>query len=192
TETTAAPGGHPAGDGGGAAHCRRRVDVRKSIDLMFRFHCAFILPFFQDFASVCGKRRAASQRRARSLFTSVFYSTVCMEHRQLFQKFDVTALCGLTLRQDGHSAGDGAARQGHQLFHGVKGTAGGDHIVHQQDPLAPDQLRIVPAQIQPLGSRGGDGGVFHVDRIRHICLGTLSCDEILLRTGLAGHLMNQG
>ena len=117
------------------------------------------------------KARRESAARPVSLHFSL-YSTVCMEHRQLFQKFDVTALCGLTLRQDGHSAGDGAARQGHQLFHGVKGTAGGDHIVHQQDPLAPDQLRIVPAQIQPLGSRGGDGGVFHVDRIRHICLGT--------------------
>ena len=62
-------------------------------------------------------------------------------------------LLGIALRQNRHPAGNCAAGHLHQRLHGVERTAGGDHVIHQQDALAPDQVRIVPAQVQLLRPR---------------------------------------
>lgn len=58
--------------------------------------------------------------------------------------------------------------------------------------LPPDQVRVIPAQIQLLGAGSGDGLILHMDGVGHIGLGTLPGDEVLLGPGLAGHFVNQG
>ena len=34
----------------------------------------------------------------------------------------------------------------HQVLHGLQAAAGGDHVVHQDDALAADQVRVIPAR----------------------------------------------
>ena len=101
------------------------------------------------------------------------------------------ALGGVALGQNGDACHYGASGQGHQVLHGLQAAAGGDHVVHQDDALAPDQVRVIPAQIQLLGAGSGDGLILHMDGVGHIGLGTLPGDEVLLGPGLAGHFVDQ-
>ena len=74
----------------------------------------------------------------------------------------------------------------------MEALAGGDDVVHDEDALALDEGAVVGAQEQVLLAQGGDGADGDVDGVGHVDLGPLPGDEVLLRAGLAGHLVDQG
>ena len=80
----------------------------------------------------------------------------------------------------------------YQGLHGLQAAAGGDHVIHNDDLLALDQLRVVATQIQHLLGQRGDGLIRHGDGIGHIDLGALAGDKVLLRAALAGHFVDEG
>lgn len=123
---------------------------------------------------------------------SALYGAVRVEDGQRGKVSQVCAGQGVALRKDGGAAGDGAAGGLHQLFQGVKALAGGDDIVHDEDALSLDEGAVISSQEQILLAQGGDGADGDVDWVGHVDLGPLPGDEILLRAGLAGHLVNQG
>ena len=71
-------------------------------------------------------------------------------------------------------------------------AAGGDDVIHQQDALAADEVGVIAAEVQLLHARGRDGLILHVQRIGHVDFRALAGDKVLLRAGLAGHLVDQG
>lgn len=63
-------------------------------------------------------------------------SAVGVEQWQLLQIEDVFPVLGVALGQDGHAAYDVASCLFHQGLQGGQRLAGGDDVVHDEDPLA--------------------------------------------------------
>ena len=65
-----------------------------------------------------------------------------MEEGELFQIDEILPVLGVALGKNRHSAGDDAASLVHQLLQRLKALTGGDHIVHNENPLALQQVCI--------------------------------------------------